>query len=120
MRHAAKLSAAFNALVMPVHHCGKDESKGMRGSSALHGSADAEWAVSRRADTGARMLSIEKMKDGPDKGRISYELENGKLGVDADGSDILTCFATVFAEVPPRPIPPLRVRMARPRTTSTG
>ena len=100
VRDAEELSAAFGALVMPIHHTGKDESKGMRGSSALHGSADAEWAVSRRTDGKGCTLSVEKMKDGPDKGRVSYELRDFDLGRDDEGSRIGTCVARVYAEAP--------------------
>ena len=94
--NAEAISDAFGCVVMPVHHTGKDESKGMRGSSALHGSADAEWLVSRPGDGGPRVLSVEKMKDGSDKARLRYDLVDVDLGVDSDGQRITTCVAKVF------------------------
>ena len=96
VKHAEKIVLAFDALVMPVHHCGKDETKGMRGSSALHGSADAEWMVSLHAETGARQLTVEKMKDGPDKGRLRYDLVDVPLGKDEAGAPIVTCCAKLL------------------------
>jgi hypothetical protein len=106
VKQVEKIVDAFKAVVMPVHHCGKDESKGMRGSSALHGSADAEWMVSRSTETGPRLLSVEKMKDGPDKGRLRYELVDVPLGRDEAGEEIVTCFAKILegpAETTPEP-----------------
>ncbi len=102
--NAARISNAFDdALVMPIHHTGKDESKGMRGSSALHGAADAEWLVTRDFATGARHLSVEKMKDGPDGARIRFALRDHALGVDLAGAAMGTCVAEVFdAEAAPK------------------
>lgn len=93
--NAELISKAFGCVVMPVHHTGKDESKGMRGSSALHGSADAEWLVSRPEDAGPRQMSVEKMKDGEDKLRLRYDLVKVDLGADLDGQRITTCVAKV-------------------------
>jgi RecA/RadA recombinase len=95
VKNAERIGRHFNCVVMPVHHTGKDETKGMRGSSALHGAADAEWLVSRPDDAGARQLSVEKMKDGEDKARLRYDLVNVPLGVDRDGNKITTCVAKV-------------------------
>ncbi len=111
VRNAASISEAFGCVVMPVHHCGKDESKGMRGSSALHGSADAEWMVSRPSDEGPRQLTVEKMKEGPDKGRLTYDLVETGLGEDVAGAKIVTCVARVHdapAGADPQPKAPDR------------
>ena len=96
VEHAQEIAEAFDALVLPIHHCGKDETKGMRGSSALHGAADAEWLVSRDLEAGVRHVSVEKMKDGPDKLKARYELEDVTLGKDDDGEPIVTCVAKVY------------------------
>lgn len=94
--HAQRIADELNALVLPVHHCGKDESRGMRGSSALHGAVDAEWMVSRDAETGVRQLSVEKMKDGPDRLQLRYDLEDVEVGTDLAGHPIATCVAKVY------------------------
>jgi hypothetical protein len=44
--------------VLVVHHPGKDQKKGARGSLALKGAADAEFALAR---TGERLL-LHKLK----------------------------------------------------------
>lgn len=96
VEHAQRIADGLGALVMPVHHCGKDESRGMRGSSALHGAVDAEWMVARDAETGVRHLSVEKMKDGPDRLRGGYDLEDVVVGTDLAGHPIATCVAKVY------------------------
>lgn len=96
VNNAERIGRHFGCVVMPVHHTGKDETKGMRGSSALHGSADAEWLVSRSGDAGPRHLSVEKMKDGEDRARLKYELVNVGLGTDRDGHRITSCVAKVM------------------------
>jgi hypothetical protein len=35
----------LDCAVMPIHHAGKDESKGLRGSSAIHGAVDASFHI---------------------------------------------------------------------------
>lgn len=37
---------ALECTVMPIHHAGKDASKGLRGSSAIHGAVDASFQIS--------------------------------------------------------------------------
>ncbi len=96
VKNAERIGEHFDCVVMPVHHTGKDETKGMRGSSALHGSADAEWLVSRPDDSGARHLSVEKMKDGEDKARLRYELVKVDLGIDRDGHKVTSCVVKVL------------------------
>lgn len=36
---------ALECTVMPIHHAGKDEAKGLRGSSAIHGAVDASFHI---------------------------------------------------------------------------
>jgi hypothetical protein len=45
-----ELIAQLSCSVLVVHHAGKDESKGMRGSSALLGAVDAELECTRTSD----------------------------------------------------------------------
>lgn len=97
--NAQEISEKLQALVMPIHHCGKDEQRGMRGSSALHAAADAEWLVRRDAKTGERSIIVEKMKDGADRGELRYELKPENLGPDVAGAEIITCVAAVTAVV---------------------
>ena len=97
VEHAQEIADEFDALVMPIHHCGKDESRGMRGSSALHGAADAEWLVTRDQKKIRRVI-VEKMKDGPEAAKLRYDLKDENLGKDAHGEDIVTCVAEVYVD----------------------
>lgn len=55
----------FNCAVLLIHHAGKDENRGPRGSSALRGAVDA-LMVTERDDSGKLTLSTEKQKDAPE------------------------------------------------------
>ena len=61
-----------DATVLVVHHPGKDQRKGARGSLALKGAADAEFALARSGD--GLTLKNEKQKDGEEARPISLEL----------------------------------------------
>lgn len=56
-----------HASILAVHHAGKDLERGMRGSSAMLGAADAAWRVSRQSK-GSRIVEMhcEAMKDAPE------------------------------------------------------
>lgn len=60
------LQEQFGCAVMAVHHSGKDETRGMRGSSALLGAADVVLFLSRDIETNGGTIFIQKMKDGED------------------------------------------------------
>jgi len=72
------LRAEFpGATVLVVHHSGKDQKKGARGSLALQGATDAVFALTRAGD--ARRLMNEKQKDGEEAKPISLELAQVRL-----------------------------------------
>lgn len=63
MAGATRIVNETGAAVIPVHHSGKDSSKGMRGSSAAFANADAVIRVERIDD--AVNLINEKQRNGP-------------------------------------------------------
>jgi hypothetical protein len=72
------LKAEFPGVtVLVVHHSGKDQTKGARGSLALQGATDAVFAVTRADDT--LRLKNEKQKDGEEAVPISLELARVQL-----------------------------------------
>ena len=77
------------AMVLLVHHSGKDASKGSRGWSGLKGACDVELEVSRSDDD--RAVSASKLKDGRDGIQIGFKLHTVVLGEDEDGDDITSC-----------------------------
>lgn len=91
------IKAATGATVLVVHHSGKDESKGARGSSSFRAALDAEFLVKREA-VGAKALVLccTKQKDAEEAEARAYDLNERFLYTDADGEDVnsLTVSAT--------------------------
>jgi RecA/RadA recombinase len=80
---------ATGALVVLVHHTGKDQSRGARGWSGLKAAADAELEVSKTP--AGRQLRVSKQKDGED-GRVwGFELDQVTIGQDEDGHLVTSC-----------------------------
>lgn len=77
------------AMVLLVHHSGKDASKGARGWSGLRAAADVELEVLRSDEL--RSISVTKLKDGQDGTQIGFKLHTVILGEDGDGDDITSC-----------------------------
>jgi hypothetical protein len=103
LANARALSNATGAVVVLVHHAGKDTSKGSRGWSGIKAAADAEIEVIRHEDSPVREIRISKMKDGDDGLHWAFRLEVLDVGVDDDGDTITSCVA-VEAEMPPAEI----------------
>lgn len=89
LAHCRGLHRATGALVMLVHHSGKDSSKGARGWSGLRAAADVEMEVLRAEDD--RVLTITKQKDGDDGGEFGFKLETVLVDFDADGDEVTSC-----------------------------
>lgn len=60
------LQQEFGCAVLAIHHSGKDEARGMRGSSALLGAADVVLFLSRDVEASGGTVLVQKMKDGED------------------------------------------------------
>jgi hypothetical protein len=83
------ISRATGAMVILIHHSGKDESKGARGWSGLRAESDFEIEVLRLDDD--RVATVTKMKGGLDGGEYGFELLTVVVGLDADGDEETTC-----------------------------
>lgn len=95
--HCKRLHELTGALIVLIHHSGKDASKGARGWSGLRAACDAELEVVREGD--ARALRLSKNKDGEDGLQWGFALDIVQLGVDEDLDPITSCVA-VEAEIP--------------------
>lgn len=84
------------ATVLVVHHSGKDEAKGARGSSSFRAALDAEFNVKREGDGKALILACTKMKDSEEPERKAYDLRTAELYTDEDGE--LICSLVVRDE----------------------
>jgi RecA-family ATPase len=91
LANAKALRDITGAMVMLLHHAGKDESRGARGWSGLLGAADMEMLVTRDAERNYREARITKQKDGEDGDRFAFRLGVVELGEDADGDPVSSC-----------------------------
>lgn len=99
VRHCDKISRALGgALVILIHHTGKDASKGARGSSTLRAAADAEISV--EDVNGRRVATITKQKDGENGAAFGFELVPVVYGLDDEGNDIVSCVVGHTDDVP--------------------
>jgi AAA domain len=89
LSHCKLLSRRTGALVVIIHHSGKDATRGARGWSGLRAAADAEIEVVRNGDY--RVASVTKMKDGSDGESFAFKLKVIPLGHDADGEEESSC-----------------------------
>jgi len=87
--HCELLHRLTGAMVLLVHHSGKDSSRGARGSGALRAAADMEVEVVKLRDY--RAATITKMKDGEDGKEYAFRLQEVVLGQDEDGDNITSC-----------------------------
>lgn len=84
-----QLQALTQALIILIHHTGKDESKGMRGHSSLLAAVDASIEVKRTDDI--RSWTVAKAKDDGDGAEFCFRLAIESLGQDEDGDPITSC-----------------------------
>ena len=76
------------ATLLVVHHSGKDDSKGARGSSAFRAALDAEYSIRREGEGGAIILTCTKMKDSEEPQQAAFDLRTVALFTDSDGESV--------------------------------
>jgi putative DNA primase/helicase len=86
---AKDLQRLTAGLVIPVHHTGKDATKGLRGHSSFFAAADAAIEVSRDGDR--REWRMAKSKDGADGVAKAFRLQIETLGTDEYDEPITSC-----------------------------
>lgn len=86
-----QISLALHATVLIIHHSGKDDTKGARGSSAIRAAVDTELAVTREPNKNVRGLTVTKQKDGEDGEEMGFSLEIVTIGLDDEGDPITSC-----------------------------
>lgn len=84
-----RIAHRCGAMVLLVHHSGKDASKGSRGHSSIKAACDVEIKVERSNDT--RSITTSKMKDGVEGIGYLFKLHTVVLSQDEDGDDITSC-----------------------------
>lgn len=77
-----KMHAATGALVLLIHHVGKDASRGARGWSGLHAAVRAEFSVTHSPDSPIRVLCVTKQSDGIEGEKLAFKLQTVTLDMD--------------------------------------
>jgi hypothetical protein len=98
VKHCQLLHKLTGALVILVHHVGKDLSKGARGWSGLRAAADVEITVERAQDH--RAATVTKQKDGEEGQEFGFKLNTVSIGEDEEGEDITSCVVEHTAALP--------------------
>ena len=94
LAHSKALNRATGALVLLVHHSGKDSAKGARGWSGLRAAVDAELEVARFGAgdfSDPRMARVSKLKGGRDGAEFGFRLNLVEIGQHEDGEVISSC-----------------------------
>lgn len=94
-----RIRTETGAAVIIVHHSGKSQQAGARGSSALLAAVDTAVMIERRDD--ARVATVVKQKDGSDGEELCFNLEVVEIGRDDDEA-ITTCIVKPSGEVAKR------------------
>lgn len=92
---AQTIAEELDAHVLLVHHTGRDEDKGGRGSSAIRTNVDSEFTIKKDEDSGACVVNTTKQRNMAGDLRFSYELAKVKLCTDDEGVDRFTVKATI-------------------------
>jgi archaellum biogenesis ATPase FlaH len=87
-----------NATVLLVHHTGKDQDRGARGSSALIGAADFQIQIVRNGEL--RSLKVNKLRDGGDSQELGFRLKMIPIGFDEDEAMVESCVIAHTEEIP--------------------
>ena len=89
LAHCKALHRHTGALVLLIHHSGKDASKGARGWSGLRAAADVEIEIVRAGDD--RVATLTKLKDGVDGAEYGFKLLTVPVGLDEDDEPVSSC-----------------------------
>ncbi len=93
LANARELSNRFKALVIAIHHPGR-EGGNPRGHSSIEGNADGIVRFDRVVDQLATTLSVEKLKDEEHNFSLKARLARIVIGHDEDGDEISTLVVT--------------------------
>jgi hypothetical protein len=92
----ARIARKAGAVVLGVHHHGKDVSRGPAGSFALKAASDVVLSVFAETDnegnvTGRR-ITVSKLRDGQTGWGCDFTLIPHKIGTDDEGIDIMSAY----------------------------
>lgn len=95
------VKAATGVGIMIIHHSGKDDTKGMRGNSALRGAVDTEFLVTR-PDPDARRTVFKntKIKDADRPPEITFDMMVQEIGKQDKKGRAITSLVPLKSETP--------------------
>lgn len=89
LSHCRKLHEATGALVLLVHHSGKDAARGARGWSGLRAAVNTEFMVQHEPSSPIRKLIVTKQRDAEDGVQLPFKLQSVPLGFDNETSCVI-------------------------------
>ncbi len=95
LNNCSAIHKRTGALILLVHHSGKDASKGARGWSGIRAAMDVQIEVQNTP--GGRVALMDKLKDGAEGAEYGFKLDRVVLGQDADGDDVTSCVVSECA-----------------------
>jgi AAA domain-containing protein len=101
IRAADAIRDAFGCVVIVVHHCGIDPTR-PRGHTSLAGAVDAQLAVKKDSADNI-IVTVERMKDGPEGESLASNLVVAEVGFDWDGDPITSCVVLPLNDEAARP-----------------
>ena len=90
---------ATGAMVLFIHHSGKDAAKGARGHSSLRAAIDTEIEV-EASDNDVRTATVVKQRDMQKGDVIRFTLEIVDIAPNAHGEMVTTCLVRATQEAP--------------------
>lgn len=93
VQHSDMIKDRTDAHIMFIHHTGKDQSRGARGSSALRAATDTEIEVSDAGNGAPKEFKVTKQRDLDGKGEVyGFNLTKVNLGMSNFGALLTTCY----------------------------
>ncbi|GAA3874447.1 hypothetical protein GCM10022404_25380 [Celeribacter arenosi] len=93
---AQEIAEALDAHVLLVHHTGREEDRGGRGSSAIRSNVDSEFSVRKDDETQEVILTTTKQRNMENGMRFSYRLKKVLLGFDDENYERSTVVAELI------------------------
>lgn len=94
---------ATGAMVLFIHHSGKDTAKGARGHSSLRAAIDTEIEVIAEDGSDVRTATVVKQRDMRKGDVISFTLEVVDIGKNDHGEMVTTCLVRATESAPKAP-----------------
>lgn len=85
LENCRKLHAETGAMIMLIHHTGKDTSKGARGWSGIKAAMDVELSITKSENSALRVMETTKQRDIMDGEKFPFKLQ--VVPLDFDGMD---------------------------------